>query len=253
MNSLFVAGIAFVCIFGGALFGLLIQRFLPEHHLSSESKDTVKLGAGLIATMAALVLGLLVGSAKNSFDAVNSEVMRGGAKIILLDRVLAQYGPESRQAREDLRAAMTKAVALIWGSGTLSDAKLHAAENSGGVEKVAGDIRDLVPNTNAQRSLQTQVLSVVGDIMSARCLLVEEQQNSLPTLFLVVLIFWLTMLKVTYGLFATRNKTVLAVLLVCAISVSCSIFLVLEMDHPLQGLIRVSGAPMQKAMENLGK
>jgi hypothetical protein len=253
MISLIVSLMTFVCIFGGALLGLLIQGFLPKHHLSAESKDTVKLGAGLIATMAALVLGLLVGSAKNSFDAVNSEIMQGGAKVILLDRVLAQYGPESHQAREDLRQTVLRAVNKIWGSDSLSAERLVALEGSQGMEQVGKDIRDLVPGTNSQRFLQNQATQIQADIMGARWLIVEEQQTALPILFLIVLIFWLTTLNVTYGLYAPRNKTVVAVLLVCAISVSCSIFLVLEMAHPLTGFIRVSGAPMEKALESLGK
>src|SRR4029453_5628978 len=91
------------CMFGGALLGLLLSSLLPEHHLRDNSKDTVKVVAGMIATLAALVLGLLVGSAKSSFDALNTEITQSGTKIILLDRVLAAYGPETKDAREQLR------------------------------------------------------------------------------------------------------------------------------------------------------
>jgi len=253
MSSLFVSAIAFCCIFGGALFGLFIQKFLPKHHLSADSKDSVKLGAGLIATMAALVLGLLVGSSKSSFDAVNSEITQGGAKIILLDRILSQYGPQSQSARQILHDTISNAVSQIWGAHADSSQKLTSIEGSKGMEHVGDAIRDLAPVTDAQRSLQNQAMQIQSDIMGARWLIVEEQQTALPLPFLVVLIFWLTMLNVTYGLFAPRNRTVVSVLLVCAISVSCSIFLVLEMSHPLTGLIRVSGAPMEKALESLGK
>ena len=81
------------CIFVGALLGLLLSRLLPKHHLRDNSKETVKMVAGTIATLAALVLGLLVGSAKNSFDALNTEITQSSTKVILLDRVLAAYGP----------------------------------------------------------------------------------------------------------------------------------------------------------------
>jgi len=94
-----VALIAFVCIFGGALLGLFLRTLLPEHHLRDDSRDALKLGAGLIATLVALVLGLLVSSAKSSFDAMNSGLTELGAKVILLDRILAQYGPETMEAR----------------------------------------------------------------------------------------------------------------------------------------------------------
>ena len=253
MSSFLVSFVAFTCIFGGSLPGLFIQSRLPRHHLSSESKDAVKLGAGLIATMAALVLGLMVGSSKNSFDAMNTEITRGGAKIILLDRTLAQYGPETRQARENLRNAIALAIYSIWGSKAVSVEKLHHLEGSTGMEQVGELIRGLAPKSSSQQSLKEQALQIHSDILAARWLLIEEEQESLPTVFLIVLVFWLTMLNVTYGLFAPPNKTVIAVLLVCAISVSCSIFLILEMSHPLQGFIRVSGAPMEKALESLGR
>ena len=105
--------------------GLFLQSRLPAHHLSSESKDAVKLGAGLIATMAALVLGLLLSSTKGSFDAVSAEITRGGANIILLDRVLAEYGPESHQAREELKKTIAYAVDEIWGEKTVSEDQLR--------------------------------------------------------------------------------------------------------------------------------
>src|SRR5437868_15334662 len=102
------------CIFGAALLGLVLQRLLPEHHLRDTSKDTVKVVAGMIATLAALVLGLLVGSAKSSFDATNTAITQGGAKIILLDRVLAAYGPETKDVREQLRRAVAAGIEMFW-------------------------------------------------------------------------------------------------------------------------------------------
>ena len=253
MSSFFVSGIVFTCIFGGSLLGLFLQRRLPEHHLSSESKDAVKLGAGLIATMAALVLGLLLASTKSSFDAVNTEIMRGGAKIILLDRVLAQYGSETHQAREDLKKTITYAVKANWGSKAPSEETVRQLEGATGMEQVGVDIRDLAPITNARRFLQNQAIQLQTEIMGARWLLVEQQQSSIPTMFLGVLVFWLMLLNVTYGLFAPCNRTVISVLFFCALSVSLSIFLVLEMSHPMHGFIRASGAPMVKALESLGK
>ena len=106
MNSLTIAFISAGCIFGGVLLGMLLRSRLPDHHLSSDSKDTVKLGAGMIATLSALILGLLVSSAKGTFDTMNAEITLGASKIVLLDRVLANYGPVSRDAREQLRRSV---------------------------------------------------------------------------------------------------------------------------------------------------
>lgn len=95
MNSLAIGLIVFFCVFGGALVGLFLHSALPEHHLGGESKDAVKVGIGLIATMTALVLGLLVSTAKASYDAKHNELTQMAADTLLLDRVLASYGPET--------------------------------------------------------------------------------------------------------------------------------------------------------------
>src|SRR5205807_8118827 len=114
MSSQTIFLISAGCIFGGALVGMLLHGLLPQPHLRDTSKDTVKVVAGMIATLSALVLGLLVGSAKSSFDATNTAVIQNGAKIILLDRVLATYGPETKDAREQLRRALADGVEMFW-------------------------------------------------------------------------------------------------------------------------------------------
>ena len=253
MSSVTIALIAFACIFGGALAGLFMQGFLPEHHLRSESKDAVKLGAGLIATMAALVLGLLVGSAKSSFDTANEGLTQGAAKVIMLDRVLARYGPETRDARDELRRSVANGVALLWPKENTASAGFKAVEGATGMERVGEKLQQLSPQTELQRSIQSQALQIGTDLQQSRWLLIEQEHNSLPIPFLVILIFWLTILNITYGLLAPRNLTVVAVLLVCAVSLAGALFLILEMNSPLEGMIKVSSAPMRNALEHLGK
>src|SRR5438477_12467680 len=114
LSSLTIGLISAACIFGGALLGLLLQGLLPQHHLRDNSKDTVKVVAGTIATQAALVLGLLVGSAKSSFDATNTAIVQNDAKIILLDRVLGAYGPEPKDRRQQLRRALAAGIEMFW-------------------------------------------------------------------------------------------------------------------------------------------
>ncbi len=110
MSSIPVSLIAFACVFGGAMLGLFLRANLPEPHLSSDSRDAVKIGMALVATMAAIVLGLLVSSAKSSYDAQTSELTDLSAKVVLLDRVLEHYGPETKDARDLLRATVTMAL-----------------------------------------------------------------------------------------------------------------------------------------------
>ena len=253
MNSTLIGLISVACVFGGALLGLALQRRLPNHHLGKDSHEIVKLGAGMIATLTALVLGLLVSSAKSSFDTMNQGIVQGGAKIILLDRVLAQFGPESKAIREQLQRGLAAGIENVWPREGTGMAGLSAFERTNGMELVQARLRELAPKDDAQRELLARAQQIASDVSQTRWLLIEETQSQLPVAFLVVLLFWLTMLFASFGLFSPRNATVITVLFVCACSVSAAIFLVMEMSQPLTGIIKVSNAPLLKALDHLGR
>ena len=253
MNSTIIALASAGCVFGGTLLGLAIRKALPEHHLSNDSKDAVKLGVGMISMMAALVLGLLVSSAKNNFDATNRAFTDGGAKVILLDRVLLSYGPETKELREGLRQAVAATLELLWPEEPLTDAALTAFESGQGMENLLQGIRALQPKTDAQRALQTQAQQLGNDLLLTRWLQIEQAQIPLPTPFLVVLLFWLTMLYGSFGLLAPRNATVITVMFVGALALASALFLILEMNRPMTGFMKVSSGPMRKALEHLGR
>ena len=253
MHALAIASVVFACLFGSALLGMFLRGSLPADHLSADSKDVVKLAMGLVATMAALVLGLLTASAKSSFDTQNSEVQQSAAQIILLDRTLAQYGPETRDVRELLRRAVAFRLALTWpedGSGTRRSTapRRHRPSRSSRTS-----IRALAPQNDAQRALQSRALQITDDLLETRWLIFAQAGNSLPVPFLVVLVFWLAVLFASFGLFAPRNATVIAALLLCALAVSGSTFLILEMSQPLGGLLKISSAPLRYALAHLGQ
>ncbi len=241
------------CIFGGAVLGLALSGLLPEHHLRDNSKDTVKVVAGTIATLAALVLGLLVGSAKSSFDTMNTEVTQSATKLILLDRVLAAYGPETKDARDQLRRGVATVIETVWPEEKTEGSGLAAIEKANNLETLQTKLHALTPATDLQRQLLPQAQQIASDLTQTRWLVIEQAQSALPMPFLVVLLFWLTMLHVSFGLFAARNATVITVLLISALSVSGAIFIILEMNHPLQGMIKISSAPMRKALEHMGR
>jgi len=226
------------CIFGGVLLGLVLRGLLPGQHLQDESKDTVKLGAGMIATVSALVLGLLVASAKSAFDTTEEEITQRGAKIIFLDRLLADYGPETKETREQLRRTIAASIEMMWPEEKNTASGLTNYERMNGMQITQMTLLKLTPTTDAQRRLYDTAQHLLTDLRQSR---------------LVVLLFWLTMLHVSFGLFAPRNGTVVTVLLISALSVSGAIFIVLDMTHPLQGVIKVSSAPMRKALEHLGQ
>ncbi len=245
--------ISFVFIFSGALFGLFLRSVLPEHHLSDKTRDAVKVGTGLIATLTALVLGLLVSSAKSSFDLMSAEITQGGARVIFLDRTLARYGPETKEVRDLLRSNLASLINLVWPEDTAAHADLKAVENRYGIEGVLDKLRTLSPKNDSQRLLQTQALQLCNDLAQSRWLIIEQGQGALPNVFLVVLIFWLTIFFICFGLFSEPNATVIAVMLVCALSVSGAIFLIMEMNSPIEGIIKISSAPLHKALEHLGQ
>src|SRR5512135_3274832 len=182
MSPLMISLVAFVCIFGATLLGMFLRNVLPEHHLSDESKDAVKLGIGMIATLAALVLGLLVASAKGTFDTASTGLRQVGARVILLDRVLDHYGPETMEARQLLRRSVAAAIHQIWPEERIGTVIAQGREGEEGaaavenrlrrqparIEAVQDLLRQLTPKTDAQRSLLSRAMQVSGDIAEGR-------------------------------------------------------------------------------------
>ena len=252
MASIAVAAIAFVCIFGGAVLGMFLRALLPDNHLSADSKDVVKMAMGLVATMAALVLGLLTASAKGEFDLQTGELQQAAAKIIQLDRALANYGPEAGPLRDALKRLIAFRLQVTWpeeGAGSAKDAPGDTFQPG---EHVLDGIHRLAPQTDTQRESLSTAMQISRDLLSARWLMFAQAASPLPRPFLVMLVLWLSVLFGSFGLFAPRNATVLTALLICAIAVASSIFLILEMNQPLAGLIKISSAPLRYALSQLG-
>jgi len=251
MSAAAISFIVFACVFGGALLGMFLRVSLPEHHLSTDSKDFVKLGMGLIATMAALVLGLLIASAKNSYDIQRSELTQISASIIVLDRLMSNYGPETKEARDLLRRSVVQTLGQMWPEHRSQAAQLEPAVSS---DALYDKIYRLSPHNEDQRLLKSQALTITLNLRQTRWLEVEQREgSSIPKAVLAVLIFWLAIIFVSFGLFAPPNSTVLAVLFVCVLSVSGAIFLILELDRPFEGLIRIPSAPLRDALMRLGQ
>jgi hypothetical protein len=250
MSPMAISWIVFGAVFGGALLGMILNACLPKHHLGDESKDVVKVGMGLIATMTALVLGLLTASAKSSFDAQRNGLAQLAANVGLLDRILAHYGPEASKGREQLRNAVADLLARTWPERSSQSGSLDAP---GRYENVFETIQFLAPKSETQRSLQAAALKTGIDITQTRWLLFAEKGSSLPVPFLIVMVFWLAMLFASFSLFARPNATVVATLLVCALSVAGAIFLILELDRPFEGFMKISSEPLERALQLLGR
>jgi uncharacterized protein DUF4239 len=246
-----VAWIIFACAFGGSLFGMLLRATLPDHHLSDESKDVIKLACALIATMTALVLGLLIASAKGRYDQAQTEVIDLSANILLLDSLLAHYGPETKDIRAMLHDVLAGSVDRIWVQD--NGASAHPRPISAEADEVIDRIEQLKPANDTQRALQADCRSQIATLVRTRMLLFEQTSSSIPFPFLVVVVFWLTILFISFGLFAPFNTTVIGTLLVCAMSVAGAMFLVLELEKPFTGIIQISRAPVVHALDALGR
>jgi len=253
MTPLAVSGIVFVCVFGGAILGLSIATALPEHHLSQDTRDVVKLATALIATMAALVLSLLISSAKGSFDTMEAELVQNAARTIQLDRALADYGPETRDLRDLLKRSYAARIERLFPNETSPAGKPDSPQAVAQTESLQARLWDLSPQTEAQRGLRAQAVEIASEMSATRWLLRVQRDRPIPMALLTVLVFWLAIIFATFGLFAPRNATVVTALLVCALSVSGAIFLILEMNDPFSGLIKVSDAPMRDALSALGQ
>jgi hypothetical protein len=245
-----IAGIVFACVFGGAFLGMFLRTVLPEHHVSGETKDVVKVAIALIATMAALVLSLLISTAKSAFDTRGSELVQMSGDIVALDRVLARFGPEAMDARILQRNLIAAAIERIWPTNGAPPAGFD--QTTSPFEVLYDKIDQLSPQNDSQRSLKSQALQMASGLSRTRFLLFQQMGSSIPSPFLVVMVFWLTIIFASFGIFSPRNATVIAVFLVCALSVAGAIFLILELDRSFEGMMQVSSAPLRQALARLG-
>jgi hypothetical protein len=251
VSPMTIGWIVFAVVFGSALLGMFVRNALPEHHLSAESKDVMKLGIALVATMSALVLGLLIASAKSTYDARRSQLAEGAAEIVLLDRALAGLGTQTKDARSLLRRTVAAAIDRFW--PTESGARPRAlAPNLSPVEAILAAIERVSPQSNEQRALRREALTLAFDVGRTQLLLFENLRPLTPLPFVVVLVLWLCIIFASFGLFAPPNGTVIAVLLVCALSASSAIFMILELDRSFEGLFQVSSSPLRAALAQLG-
>jgi len=253
MNAWVTGLITLACVLAGAMLGLRLQRVLPEHHLSAGSQDVVKLVAGLLATLSALVLGLLIASAKGTFDAVRDGLRQSAAKVIVVDRLLADYGPEAKAARDDLKRGYAERIAKLFPGERGGDLQADRRLSASALVDIQRSLQTLAPATDAQRDLVNRARRIADEAADARWLTFEESTTSTPPVFIAVVVSWLVMMFASFGLFSPRNGTTLAALFCGALAVATSIVLIEEMNQPLSGVIAISSEPLRSALSVLGQ
>jgi hypothetical protein len=247
-----VALITFVCTFGCALAATFVRSWLPPTHLSKESQDIVRLGIGLVATMTALLLGLVTAAARSAFDSQDTALRNSASAILTLDRHLARYGPETKPTRDLIRRTVAYRLEVIWPEQGPGGLHVESSEGAPPIEEIENQIIGLSPQTEAQRWFKSEALKLAEEVVRARWRVLSAG-GSVPVPFLVVVIFWLTVTFTSFGLYAPRNGTVVAVLFVAAVSVAAAVFLILELDGPFDGVIKVSSFPLRFVLTQLGQ
>ena len=248
MSPIQFAGVAFVCIMASAIGGVLLRTRLPEHHVSGDSKDVIKLSIALVATMSALVLALLFASTRTSFERTSALVSRLTADITELDRVLKHYGPEAQPVRNALRAEIQPMIDSIWREQAIARG-VNLDEAKSPEEEVLFMLQDLQPNSPRQRALQARALQVSSDLAQTQLALFAQPTDSISNTFLIVLIVWLMFIFGIFSISAPPNPTLFIVIAICILSASAAFYLILELGLPFGGLMQLSEEPLRNALK----
>ena len=253
MRSLTTSLIVVAVVLGGALLGGFVRSRLPQHHLEGDTRDIVKAGIGLLATLAALVLGLIIASAKISFDAKSEEVQAAAVKLLHLDSSLRQLGTVGEPARQQVLITVRTRVDQIWGSHPVGHTALANFAQQPKLEELQAAIRAITPNDEAMKVALAKALQATDDLTQIRALIVADRGSAIIMPLLVLLVFWFTVITAGLNLFAPRNATTFAFNVLCALSIASAIFLILEMDQAFGGVIQVSDAPLRAALAQLAR
>lgn len=255
MNSILTGiGVA-ACVFLGGLCGLFLHGFLPESHRTKETQDVVRLGIGMLSILASLVLGLLIATAKQSYDTTDQELRRYCAELLLLNETLRDYGVDAAVPRNLLRQHTDRVLLDIWPreAARRNDPPVRIEDRRASVllEHVRETIRALSPVDAGQKWLQDQALQISSSLLQQRLLLIEQEGATVQPIILLILVSWVSFIFASFGMNAPRNATVIGAFLVCSLAIGGSVFLILEMDNPLSGVMKISSAPMEKALNEM--
>jgi len=237
-----------VLVFGSALLGRLVRRKLPGSHLDAQTEAVVKLSMGVVGTLTALVLGLLVATANSSFTASTQEVTSIAANVIQLDHLMRQYGPEADGARDLLRRYTAMKVQDLF-PDSATQPNLDNPQTVSLFEELQNRLSKLEAHSANQRWVQSEAQRLTTAIVGSRWLLVERDASGIPVPLLMLVVFWLCVLFMSFGLFAPPNMTVTVVLFLCALAVAGAVQMTLDLSRPFVGTVRLSGQPMRDALD----
>ena len=242
MNSVKTSILVFSLLLGGALLGKYSSPFLSPEHLRG-----VQLGVGLLTTMFGLLLGLQLSAGKTYFDVQEQDVTLMASRTILLDSVLAGYGPEARQARELLRFKVEDMLTHVWPEDSSAVSTWTPEDEIG----VYSEIEALSPQDDNQRAKRTLALGMAIDLQRSRWISAARIRSSTAVPLMIVETAWATLIFLSFGLLAPHGATGIISLALFAVAVSSGFFLIEEMNRPFSGVLIVSSAPMREALKHL--
>src|SRR5271170_164623 len=250
MSSILISSMVFVIVFGGALAGMGLQRVLPENQLGDEAKDIIRLATGLLVTMTALVLGMLVSTANSSYQDRKNELAEMGSNFVLVDGLLASYGPDAQAIREELRGLAETGLDRVWPTHA-SQAQLRPRNNG---QSFYDHLRNLAPKDDTQVAVKAAAISAAVNLRHTYWLMfIGVEQSSLSFPLLLVVVSWLTFIFISFGLFAPHTKTIVVTLVACVLAVSCAVFIIMAMYTPFSGVMRISSSPIREALNLMGR
>lgn len=254
MSAVILSLIIFAFICAGMLLGVILRSLLPERHLSEESRNMVTIGMGIVATMAAIATGLFVQGAQENFRDQRSGIIEMGAKIVLIDKLLKDYGPEADAARAVLRNGVERTMEQLWPKDGSTGAEMESDEARS--ETLYYSILSLSPATDAQRSIRDEAVSLSYDLAEGRSGLIMAQTRVAPGAFLFVIgviVFWFVSIFFSFGLYAPTNATVVSTLVVAALAVALALFIIMELNTPFKGLLRMPAGPIVEALAHISR
>jgi hypothetical protein len=253
LDSQIIALAVFVVTFGGALLGFVIQRKLPDRHFESDSRDVVKLVIGLVATLSALVLGLLIASANSTYSTQQAELDQVAISLIDLNQTLINYGPDAEAAHIAFRDGLNATVHQMWPDGRATTIDIRPAARTEWINTYYRDILALTPKTDGQHALYSRMLQLSEGMRQIRALMYVQTVTPIAWPFFLILLFWLMILFVGFGCLSKINVTVVASLFVGAMSVAGAVFVIFELNQPYRGLMQISAAPVFFALEQINQ
>jgi hypothetical protein len=241
-------------VFVGGSLGLILHRILPEKHLTGGGKDMIGAVAGLLTLLSALVLGLLIWTAYGVYAGQNAAIQTLAAKVLQLDLALADYGPEAKDARAQLRQGLGKTIDEIWGSKE-SDANFVANNFAAAIQNLRNrdaSLGSLHPSTDAQTQALAVAKATSDSIAQSRLQMSFALTSPISIPLIGIVVTWATFLFFGYGLMSGGNAMSLVAVVVGALAVASAAYLILDLSDPYSGIFRASSAPLDQVLAVMG-